>query len=639
MKNGIKFLIGLFILIVQTSFGQVYNYPECNSKTNEDVKIIKINRGDFSTTIDFEYVNRESRAIYVFLSPPNTNGAYDIRANGKNYKLLSTRGIGNADGITPAFQNKPVNFSATFEAIPKNITEFDLIEGTSGSWNFYGVQLNSNSSSSQNCDNIRYTLKSSKPDFATFLTGVKSAVITSRPKINGHVPAFDALYEYLLAMGFQSVEYRSDEYKQPRNLCEEVWVDIAFQYDLEKFYDIKMIFVNMATGYTWEFSSSKNVRAGLYSSNPKHNFGQVLRSMYGYKKGEFNSHYTMSLAKRQTCWTEAMLKKHITENGYDRIEGIYENSASASQTAKYKVAVRKIKDKYHLIYLSGAYNTSNWNEGEIKATLEPTATPNFYKAKWIMADKSENNEYYISFENGVMNVIDTDGDKNLYIKLFPTASDNIRNTPSGLAISGTGWAISSNGYIVTNYHVTGDATSLKVRGINGDFSKAYSAKIVVEDKNNDLAILKIDDVRFTSLGTIPYTISTKTADAGSNVFVLGYPLRATMGDEVKLTNGIISSRSGFQGDITSYQITAPVQSGNSGGPLFDRNGSIIGIVNAKHSGAENASYAIKASYLTNLIDLMPSPPRLQSVSSVAGKSLTEQVKILRKFTYIIEVNQ
>jgi S1-C subfamily serine protease len=111
-----------------------------------------------------------------------------------------------------------------------------------------------------------------------------------------------------------------------------------------------------------------------------------------------------------------------------------------------------------------------------------------------------------------------------------------------------------------------------------------------------------------------------------------------MGDEVKLTNGIISSKSGFQGDVTSYQISAPIQPGNSGGPLFDGKGNVIGTVNAKHDGAENVSYAIKTSYLINLIDLLPTPPKFQTISTVAGKPLTEQVKILKKFTYIIEVN-
>ena len=294
-----------------------------------------------------------------------------------------------------------------------------------------------------------------------------------------------------------------------------------------------------------------------------------------------------------------------------------------------------MNERYYLIYLSGARN--DWEEGEIKATLEKTSSSNFYKAKWVLANKTENSDFYISFEQGLMNVIDPNKEKDIYIKLFPSASD-IASSPSDASGSGSGYAISSNGYIITNHHVTNGATSIKVRGVNGDFSISYTAKIVIEDKNNDLSIIKIDDSKFTSLGTIPYIIANRTSDVGSSIFVLGYPLRATMGDEVKLTNGIISSKSGFQGDVTSYQITAAVQPGNSGGPLFDNNGNIIGIVNAKHTAAENASYAIKSSYLMNLIDIMTEPIKLQTVSMVVGKPLTEQVKILKKFTYIIEIN-
>lgn len=63
------------------------------------------------------------------------------------------------------------------------------------------------------------------------------------------------------------------------------------------------------------------------------------------------------------------------------------------------------------------------------------------------------------------------------------------------------------------------------------------------------------------------------------------------GVDVKLTNGIVSARTGFHGDVSQYQISAPVQPGNSGGPLFDSKGNIIGVVSAKHAGAENAGYA------------------------------------------------
>ncbi|MBE0662822.1 MAG: trypsin-like peptidase domain-containing protein [Bacteroidales bacterium] len=219
-----------------------------------------------------------------------------------------------------------------------------------------------------------------------------------------------------------------------------------------------------------------------------------------------------------------------------------------------------------------------------------------------------------------------------WIKTFPAKSDYGKSSPA----SGTGFGISSNGIIVTNFHVIDGAKNIKVRGVNSDYNTTYNAKVIVSDKNNDLALIQIDDYGFTTLGTIPFTIKTGLSGVGENIFVLGYPLRATMGDEIKLTNGIVSSRTGFQGDITSYQISAPVQAGNSGGPLFDNLGNLIGIINAKHGGAENASYAVKSSYLTNLIDLLPSPPKLQTVNSLSGKTLTQQVELAKKFVYIIE---
>lgn len=219
-----------------------------------------------------------------------------------------------------------------------------------------------------------------------------------------------------------------------------------------------------------------------------------------------------------------------------------------------------------------------------------------------------------------------------WIKISPTSEDYLTSTPS----SGTGFGISSNGIIVTNFHVIDGAKTIKVRGLNSDFNKTYNAKILVSDKNNDLALIQIQDSNFTTLGSIPFTINSSLAGVGENIFVLGYPLRATMGDEIKLTNGIISSKTGFQGDITSYQISAPVQPGNSGGPMFDSQGNLIGIIKAKHSGAENASYAIKSSYLSGLLEMVSNAPKLQTLNSLKDKTLTEQVELVKSSVFIIE---
>ena len=200
--------------------------------------------------------------------------------------------------------------------------------------------------------------------------------------------------------------------------------------------------------------------------------------------------------------------------------------------------------------------------------------------------------------------------------------------------SGSGFAL-KDGYIVTNYHVIENAESIWIHGIKGDFPTKYNAKVVATDKFNDIALLKVSDSNFTGFGTIPYNVKTSVSDVGEDIFVLGYPLISTMGDEIKLTTGVISSRTGFQGDVSLYQISAPIQPGNSGGPLFDYKGNLVGIVSSKHTGAENVGYAIKTSYLRNLIESTVSKDILPTNAQTASLSLPEKIKVLRNFVFMI----
>lgn len=198
--------------------------------------------------------------------------------------------------------------------------------------------------------------------------------------------------------------------------------------------------------------------------------------------------------------------------------------------------------------------------------------------------------------------------------------------------SGTGFALAEN-HIVTNYHVVEEAKNIYIQGINGDFNNKYKASVVATDKFNDLAILKVDGANIST--SIPYSVNTTTSEVGEEVFVLGYPLTSTMGDEIKLTTGIISSKSGFQGDMSLYQISAPIQPGNSGGPLFDSKGNIIGIVSAKHQGAENVGYAIKTSYLKNLIESTIPTNILPQNNKISSLNLSGKVKAVKDFVYFI----
>ncbi len=199
--------------------------------------------------------------------------------------------------------------------------------------------------------------------------------------------------------------------------------------------------------------------------------------------------------------------------------------------------------------------------------------------------------------------------------------------------SGTGFALLDN-YIVTNFHVVENAKEIHIQGVDGDFNKKYKATLVASDKFNDLALLKVDNGTINSL-SIPYSIKTITSDVGEDVFVLGYPLTSTMGDEIKLTTGVVSSKTGFQGDVSLYQISAPIQPGNSGGPLFDGKGNIIGIISAKHKGAENVGYAIKTSYLRNLIESTISTNIFPERNKVSQLNLSGKVKMVKKYIYYI----
>ena len=172
--------------------------------------------------------------------------------------------------------------------------------------------------------------------------------------------------------------------------------------------------------------------------------------------------------------------------------------------------------------------------------------------------------------------------------------------------------------------------------MNGDLEEYYRGYLVASDRNHDLAIIKIVDKRFDGFDDIPYCLGKSVPEVGNDIFVLGYPMTETMGKEIKLTNGIISAASGYKGDQSMYQISAAVQPGSSGGPLFDNDGNVIGIVCAKHSDAENANYAIKVSYLLSLINSSDLGAKLPKSSNVDSKSISKIVKQVQPFVYMIE---
>ena len=213
--------------------------------------------------------------------------------------------------------------------------------------------------------------------------------------------------------------------------------------------------------------------------------------------------------------------------------------------------------------------------------------------------------------------------------------------PNSWKGNGSGFFLNQEGYIATNYHVIEDATVVQANFTRNGKVESYQVKVVTVDPQNDLAIIKIDDPSFKNVSQIPYGLLSRTIDTGSEVFALGYPMADIMGNEVKFTDGKISSKSGIQGDARVYQISVPIQPGNSGGPLFDMKGNVVGItssgLNRDYFKSENVNYAIKASYLKTLIESCPNEIVLRENSQIgiSKATLTETIKKYEDFVVLI----
>ena len=204
--------------------------------------------------------------------------------------------------------------------------------------------------------------------------------------------------------------------------------------------------------------------------------------------------------------------------------------------------------------------------------------------------------------------------------------------------SGTGFFIHQNGYLATNYHVIEGMDNISI-SINQDgTTKKYPAKVVVTDANNDLAILRIIDTLYRTPGKIPYRLgSAKQINTGASVFSIGYPMFDILGSEAKFSDGKISSKTGYKNSVTTFQTTVAVQPGNSGSPLFNENGEVVGIVNAIIKDADNVSYAIKAFFLFNLIDLVVVSTPLLFEPQAQGEHLENMIKKVSPYIVHIEV--
>ncbi|UQB42889.1 SEL1-like repeat protein [Thiomicrospira microaerophila] len=200
--------------------------------------------------------------------------------------------------------------------------------------------------------------------------------------------------------------------------------------------------------------------------------------------------------------------------------------------------------------------------------------------------------------------------------------------------TGSGFVISKGGQIVTNAHVVEGCKSISVELGN----QQTSATLQAADNTNDMAILK------SSLTTTrPANLAAGRITLGQTAYAMGYPLRGLLGQDLQMTNGIISGLNGLQNDFRYYQINAAVQSGNSGGPLLNEQANVIGIVSMKLNVAfvnelvgdlpQNVNFAIKSTQLMGYLDA--NSVDYQVTSSGQKLSSSQVAERAREFTAFI----
>ena len=197
------------------------------------------------------------------------------------------------------------------------------------------------------------------------------------------------------------------------------------------------------------------------------------------------------------------------------------------------------------------------------------------------------------------------------------------------ASSGTGFAVSYDGHIITNHHVIDACQKIKIRHKNEDIA----AKLIAFDTVNDLAILKIDTKPSSVL-----PISYGNPEILQEIYAAGFPFGEKVSTTIKMTEGIVSSLTGFGNNYSHFQMTAALQPGNSGGPIFDDKGNVVGVAVAKidkeyaikNLGVipENTNFGIKSSIVINFLESnsignLSSPLDYKASMTSLGKSVTD----------------
>jgi len=345
---------------------------------------------------------------------------------------------------------------------------------------------------------------------------------------------------------------------------------------------------------------------------------------------------------------EQVIERYFKEKTIDTIEGIWTTTDSKYEFAILKNTSGSYTDSDYIGVITHS-SESRWKTGEIKLLLKKTSSAQLYTGSYYVETTgmwgNGKKDYGTTFSMRSNNLLECYLPTGIYglplktafLRTYPAYDSSSVTT---LQNSGTGFFISET-LVATNYHVVSGAKEIEVTYQN---DTKLPATIVAKDPANDLALLRVNGLENIAK---PLSIGqSRNIKEGIQVFTAGFPLASELGTRAKISEGIVNSITGLEDDFRMLQVSIPIQPGNSGSPVFNAKGQVIGIVTATLNNThflnkqgiipQNVGYAMKIDYLNNLITILPEEVKLSASASPQNLDASQIMDIAKQsIVYIV----